>query len=535
MGIFLRKWLGLTLAGALIALAVAATLIAGCGDEASSRSTFSYAEGSDPTSLDPAQVDEVVGGNIARYLFDGLVRYDSETSEVKPAVAESWEANSNATEFTFHLRKGVMFTNGNEVKAGDFVYGWTRALAPGTMSSTASAILQPVMGASDLADGKIDKLAGVEAMDDYTLKVSLDYPMADFISLLGHPAASPVPRDAAENQSARFAEQPVGNGPYRLKEWKHDEQVVLEKNPDYYGDKAKVDEVTVKIIPNPATAVSELKAGNVDAVRTLPPGQTEALRNDSAVRYFQGPGNVVGLLAFDTTKPPFDNPKVREALAWDVDRETIANKVLQGQATAADGIVPASIPGHQDNAMPYSFDPEKASQLLAEAGYPGGNGLPAMTLTYPGVGPAADAAQAIQSEFRKIGVQLEIAGLDEGAFHDQMISGGLSLFMISWQADAPSIDSFLYPLFDSENIGATDVFQYANPEVDDLLGRARSAIDSGQSINLYNDAERIILKDAPMVPITFGQEAMIYSPRVTKFVHTPLGDIAFNEITVSNK
>ena len=113
MGIFLRKWRGLTLAGALIALAVAATLIAGCGDEASTRSTFSYAEGSDPTSLDPAQVDETVGGNIARYLFDGLVRYDSETSEVKPAVAESWEANSNATEFTFHLRKGVMFTNGN--------------------------------------------------------------------------------------------------------------------------------------------------------------------------------------------------------------------------------------------------------------------------------------------------------------------------------------------------------------------------------------------------------------------------------------
>ncbi|MEK6537460.1 MAG: ABC transporter substrate-binding protein, partial [Actinomycetota bacterium] len=203
--------------------------------------------------------------------------------------------------------------------------------------------------------------------------------------------------------------------------------------------------------------------------------------------------------------------------------------------TAADGIVPASIPGHQDNAMPYSFDPEKASQLLAEAGYPGGNGLPAITLSYPGVGPAADAAQAIQSEFRKIGVQLEIAGLDAGAFHDQMLSGGLPLFMISWLADAPSIDSFLFPLFESGNIGATDVFQYSNPEVDDLLGRARSATDSGQSINLYNEAERIIIKDAPMVPITFGQEAMIYSPRVTKFVHTPLGDIALNEITVSSK
>lgn len=535
MDIYRKLSTKFVLFAAMFVLAVFSAAFVGCGDETSSRAVFTYAESSDPASLDPAQVDEVVGINIDRYLFDGLVGYDSETSEVVPAVAESWESSDDATEFTFHLRKGVMFTNGAEVKAGDFVYAWTRALAPDTMSSTAYAILEPVKGAVDLADGMTDKLPGVEAIDDYTLKVSLEYPMSDFVSLLGHPAAAPVPQQAAENTTLRFAENPVGNGPFRLSEWKHDDRIVLEKNPDYYGKEAKVDQVVVRIIPNPATAVAELKAGNVDAVRTIPAGQTEVLRNDSAVKFFEGPANTVRFLAFDITKPPFDNQKVREAFAWDMDLNTIADKVLQGQEYAADGIVPTSIPGHQADAMPYKFDPEKTASLLEEAGFPGGAGLPQMMLYYPGVGLAADVAQAIQAELKKAGIQVEITGLEEGAFRDQMIEGGLSLFLISWQADAPSIDSFLFPLFESGNIGATDVFQYMNPEVDELLGNARSASDAKQRIDLYNEAERKILDDAPIVPISFGQDAMIYSPRVTSFVHTPLGDIALNEIVVSTK
>jgi len=194
VGIFRQRSTGFVLLAILLTMAVAPAFIMGCGDETTSRSVFSYAESSDPASLDPAQVDEVVAINIARYLFDGLVGYDTDTSEVVPAVAESWESNSDATEYIFHLRKGVRFTNGSEVKAGDFVYAWTRALAPDTMSSTAYAILQPVKGATDLADGKTDMLPGVEATDDYTLKVTLEFPMADFVSLLGHPVAAPVPQ-----------------------------------------------------------------------------------------------------------------------------------------------------------------------------------------------------------------------------------------------------------------------------------------------------------------------------------------------------
>ena len=534
MGTLRRRFASWMTFSVLIVLAAAVFSLIGCNsDQTQTKSTFSYSEDSDPASLDPALVDDVAGGNVVRYMFDGLVTYDSTTSEAKPAIAESWESNADATEFTFHLRSGAKFTDGTEINAQSFVDSWTRALAPATQSSTASAVFQPVMGASALSAGETDKLAGVQAIDASTLKVTLEYPMADFVSLLGHPAAAPVPLAAAGDKQNTFGEHPVGNGPYMLSEWKRDDSLVLVKNPDYYGSAGTLDQITVKIIPNPATAVAELKAGNVDAVRTLPPGQSEALRSDSSVKFFTGDADSVRFVGFDTTKAPFDNQKVREAFAYAIDQDAIANKVLQGQESPADGIVPTAVPGHQNGAMAYNFDPEKAKVVLAEAGFPDGQGLPQLTLYYPGVGPAADAAQAIQSQLRNIGVQVEIAGLDEGAFTEQMIAGDFSIFLIGWQADAPNADGYLFPLFDSENMGATDVFKYANPEVDDLLGKARSTTDPGQRTGFYNDAERKILVDSPVVPVSFGQENMIYAPRVTKFVVTPLGDIALNEITVS--
>lgn len=507
-------------------------MVAGCGS--TSGKVFSYAEAADPTSIDPALVDESVGINIARYLFDGLVGYDSLTGEVKPAVAEKWEVTDNATVFTFHLRKGVKFTNGREVKASDFVYAWTRAIDPATKSKTAMNILEPVKGAAALAMGETKNLAGVEAVDDYTLKVTLEFPLAEFVTFLGHPVAAPVPREEVEKDGSNFSEAPIGNGPFMWKERRPNEQITLDRNAEYYGEKAKVDQVTVKIIPNPATAVAALRSGDVDAVKMVAPGQIDSLRDDTAVNLLQAPVNELGFAGFNLQMDPWrGNDKLRQAVNWAVDRATIAEKVLMGTASPADGIVPGSMPGHQAGAMPYKYNPAKAKALLEEAGYPGGQGLPPIKLSYRTEGPAAEIAQTVQANLAAVGIPVELEGLESGLFMEKMLSGQSSFFMVSWQADYNSPDTFLYPLFKSDQ--PQNVFAYKSSDVDGLLDKARSSAESRDRIKAYNDAERLILADAPVVPLIFRQDVMAYSPKVTNFVHTSLGDLALNEITVSGK
>lgn len=518
--------------GALLAVLLVIMLLAAAGCVTSGSKIFTYAEASDPTSIDPALADETVGINIARYLFDGLVGYDSKTGEVKPAVAEKWEISDNATVFTFHLKKGVKFTNGREVKASDFVFAWTRAIDPATKSKTAMNILEPVKGAAALAMGETKTLAGVEAVDDYTLKVTLEFSLAEFVTFLGHPVAAPVPREEVEKAGSIFSENPVGNGPFKLKERRANEQVTLAQNPDYYGEKAKVDEVAVKIIPNPATAVAELKAGNVDAVKMIQPGQIESLHNDSSVKFFEGSVNALVFAGFNLQMDPWQgNDKLRQALNWAVDRTTIADKVLMGTAKPADGIVPGSMPGHQPNAMPYKYEPAKAKALLTEAGYPEGRGLPPLKLNYRTEGPAGDIAQTIQANLNAVGVKVELEGMESGAFFEKLTSGGLGFFVVSWMADYNSPDTFLYPLYKSDQ--PQNVFGYKSSDVDGLLDKARSSAESKDRVKAYNDAERMILADAPIIPVIFGQDVMVYSPKVTNFVHTPLGDLALSEIAVS--
>ncbi len=534
-----KTWVAV-LIGALVLLPASLILtMSGCGQSGSSATSsskaFAYSELADPSTLDPALVNEGAGVNIDRYVFEGLVSYDPHTGEAKPAVASSWDVNSDATEFTFHLNKGFKFSDGQEVTAADFIYAWTRALEPATASPTAPEVLGQIKGAEDLAQGKAKTLAGVSAPDKYTLKVTLVSPMSEFPAMLGHPVASPVPQKEVERAGSRFPEAPVGDGPFVVKEWQHNDHVLLEKNPQYAGTrKPKVDKVTVKIIPSATTAVAELKAGNIDAIKDVDPGQAVSLKNDSKVKYIQVNAGTVELIGFDVKKSPFDNAKLRQAISLLIDRKTIADKVIQGQSYPADGFIPTSVFGYQGGVLT-GFDASKGAAMLASAGYRGGKRVPPLTLSYPSQGAnTALIVQAVQSELKSAGIQVNLQQMDMNSFMEAMQSGKLGMFVVSWQSDYPGIGGFLQPLFDSADIGGNDVFNYSNPDVDKLIQKAMATTNAAQRNKIFTDAEKQIVSDMPAIPVVFGKDALVYAPRVTSFVYTPMGDIALDQVNVSD-
>lgn len=517
-----------------MALALALTtgavmILGGCGkkeeakEEIQEGGTFNYCLISDPVSLDPAQLQESQGIEVGKQIFDGLMDNDPKTMELVPSMAESYEVNEDATVFTFKLKKGIKFHNGRECKAEDFVYSWNRVCDPATASEV-SYHMSPIKGYKEFNEDKTaTSLEGVKALDDYTLEVTLAYPYADFVYHTAHPVFSPIPKEVVDQYgSENFSEHPVGTGPFKFVSWTHEQQIVVEKNADYYGEnKPHLDKVVFKIYQDEETAYQDFKAGSLDDAQ-IPQGQFEAAATEYGDRAIFKPMLGIYYYGFNMNTAPWkDSKALRQAFNYAVDRETLCNVVMEGQRVPATGIVPPGIPGYQAGAMEYTYDPEKAKELLKEAGFPEGQGLPALTLGYnTGVGHDV-IAQFIQGNLKDVGVNFGIEGYEWGTYLDLIQGEQITFFRLGWLADYPIMDNFLYPLFYSENAGVDNMSQYKNAEVDKLLLEARRTPDEDARLALYRDAEKLILEDAPIIPLMFYKTSRVYSDKVGGYMRTP--------------
>lgn len=517
--------------GLLLIAALVLTLAAGCKRtprEGKEGGVLSYYL-SEPETLDPALMGESEGIMVGKQIYDGLVDYDPETLKVIPAIAASWESNDEATEWIFNLKEGVKFHNGRECKAEDFVYSWNRVAKKETASEVAYH-LAPIEGFDECQAGKTDTLTGVEAVDDYTLKVTLGYPYTEFVTTLGHPVFSPVPEEAVEKWKKKFSEHPVGTGPFKFSEWKHDQKIVTKKNDDYYGDKPYLNEVVFKIFSDENSAFTEFKAGGLD-VTTIPMGQVERTRKSQKYSKQISIKPILKLYfyAFDLTSKPWNgNRNLRQAMNYCADKKSIARTIFEGAMSPATGIVPKGTPGFQEGAMTYYYNVNKAKDLLKKAGYPGGSGLSGLTLAYDEGMGHDKVAQAYQATAKEAGVEFDIAGYEWGTFLDKMGEGEFNFFRGSWTADYPSMDAFLYPLFYSES--GDNVFGYENGEVDELLNQARSEISSKQRTRNYRKAEKIILEGAPVVPVGFEMTRWVVQPEVKGFERTGMDDTPLENV-----
>ena len=449
----------------------------------------------DPRTLDPALATDVPTGRAVAYVFDGLTRFTPD-ARVAPGLATRWEVSPDGRVYTFHLRQGVRFHDGTPLVARHVVASWARALGPSLKGGNALPLLG-IQGARALAAGRSPTLAGARALDDSTLQVTLDTALAFFPKLLAMPVASVVAPGAA-SAGADFGQHPVGTGPWRFVEWKHDDYLRFARNPTYWGGAPDADTLTARIFPEQSTAVAEFENGTVD-VLAVPEGETRAWEqtDERQARLQSAPALRLYYVAINTTRGPLKDVRVRQALNIAVDRKTILDRLAGGRGIRASGVTPGALDSLADDRAPYPFDPARARQLLAEAGYPNGFDVQLWSSQQPTV---ARLAQSIQGYLKAVGVRATLVQRDAPSVREAARNGQADLVVKDWFADYPDADAFLTPLLASASRGVGgNLSFYANERVDSLITAARRTGDDQQRAALSRQADSVAYADAPLI------------------------------------
>jgi len=500
-------------------LTLVVALLALLGTTAFAQKTLVIAIQADPTGFDPEAVLNNTSGFIMSAVFDSLVRYKPGTVDVEPGLAESWDISSDGLTYTFHLRHGVSFSDGTPFNAQTYVKSLDRLFDksdPAYIYNTG-----PVESYIDFTYNAVDSY---KALDDYTVQFTLKHPFAPFLTSLAMVWNGVVSPQAALKYGKDFRNNPVGTGPFVLKEWVHNDHITLDANPDYWGGKPKVDRVIFKVIPDSQTAVLQMKQGQVQILADVSSQVIPAIKSDAHLKLVTQPGLTVNGIALPTDTKPFDDPRVRQALNYAIDRAAINKSLYNDLAVPMTSPLPEAQWGYDSSLSPYTYDPAKAKQLLAEAGYP--DGFKAELLAYNsarGYNPAgAQMAVAIQSYLKKIGVDVSIQQMEFGSFLAKVRSGDYhGMAMTGWSGDNGDPDNFLYELFDSETIPVGDTSHYKNDQVDSLLAQAQKETDHAARVKLYKQAQQLIWQGAPWLFLNNTLQVRATTDNVTGFVLNP--------------
>jgi oligopeptide transport system substrate-binding protein len=485
-----------------------------------------------PATLDPAFVSDIYSRTVVTQISKGLVQFDAHLNPI-PAIAEFWEASRDGRIWTFTLRQGVQFHHGREVTAQDFVYSFTRLLSPKALGPVTD-FLRRVQGAEEFLQGKATSVQGLKAIDRYTIQIALKQPFAPSLTVLGLANAAVVPQEEVERLGDLFAQAPVGAGPFKLVRWEPGKEIVLGAHEHYYEGRPFLDTVVFKIGETFEQTFAQFLAGDLDEA-IIPSGKTQEVHHHPRYRQYQLLRRpTLGLLyiGFNTQVKPFDDKRVRQAFNYGVDKEAIVRKITQMGSLPANGVLPPGMPGHDPDLQGYSYDPAKAKQLLAEAGYSEGKGFPVVQLwTVTKAESTKAELAAYQKYLAELGVKVDIRFVDEWTHYTEMLGRGeLQMFRYAWYADFPDPDSFFFPLLHSA--GQPNNLLYRNPHIDQLLEKAREETDYAERIKLYREAERIIMEDAPWITQHNHIFEYLYQPYVQGVEVSLLGDrwIPMNKI-----
>ncbi|WP_411167542.1 peptide ABC transporter substrate-binding protein [Clostridium sp. MB05] len=529
-----------------LTLALGMSVFAGCGKDNSvdSGRKLIYNLGEDPETLDPTLNTAAGSGTVIDNAFEGLMRLD-ENEKAKPGVAEKMDVSDDKLVYTFKLRKDAKWSDGKDVTAKDFEYSWVRALTKETAAEYAYQFFYIKNGLKfNKGEAKREDL-GIEVVDDHTLKVTLESPTTYFPELTAFPTYMPLREDMVSANPDTWATDPetyVSNGPFKLVQWDMKDQLIFEKNDNYWNKKEiKLPGIVYKLVTDQNTAYASLKSGEFDMVDTVPPAEIESGKNEGLVTIY--PNLATYMLAFNVgkqdsisspeVKKALSNKKVRQALSLAIDRKGIVEKVTKAGQVPAYSYVPKGIlnsKGEEFASKEY-FNPnqantEEAKKLLAEAGYPNGEGLPTFEFMYNTEGSHKDVAQVIQQDWAKIGVKVELTNQEWKVFLNTRQQGGYQIARHGWNGDYVDPMTFLDMW---ETGGGNNDAGFSNAEYDKLLVDARKETDPDKRWELMRKAEDILMDEAPIVPLYYYTKVKGAKPEVKGVRVSTLGHVAFDK------
>ncbi len=542
-----------------VAAASAATLaLTGCiqsqrsddgGDSAAPGdvdSTFVFAASSDPSGLDPAFASDGETFRISRQIFEGLVGVEPGTADPAPLLATEWTSNDEGTSYTFTLQEGVTFHDGSEFDAEavcanfDRWYNWTGLTATESLSYYYGSLFGGFAGDEDAL------YESCSADDAGTATVNLTRPFSGFIAALSLPAFSMQSPTALEEYGAddvggseeapEYSEygegHPTGTGPFVFESWSPGSEVVLSANPDYWGEQGQVQEIVFRVIDEPTARRQALEAGDIDGYDLVAPADTAALE-DGGYNVMQRDPFTILYLGMNQTVPELQDPLVREAIAHAIDREALVTQVLPEGTEVASQFIPPIVNGYNDSVTDYEYDPERARELLAEAGYEDGLELQfnyPVNISRPYMPNPEEIFSALSSQLEEVGITVEPVSDEWTDYLDRMRgTDDHGIHLLGWTGDYNDTDNFVGVFFN----GYSNEWGFENEELFSALTEARQIPDPEEAATAYEAINEQIAEFIPGIPLAHPAPSLAFDPRVTSYPASPVNDEVFNMIELS--
>ncbi|MCL5055184.1 MAG: ABC transporter substrate-binding protein [Firmicutes bacterium] len=484
----------------------------------------------DAVKLDPADITDGESAQVTENIFDTLVTYRNSSTQIKPDLALSWSSSKNGKIWIFHLRHHVRFQDGTKFNAASVVFNFDQWMNPKDPYHKYGKFIywQTMWGGFP---GKVKK---IQAIGKYTVKFTLSQPVAPFLKNLAMFCFAISSPTAVKKWKEDYFKHPVGTGPFKLVLWQRNERIVLNRNPYYWGEKPKIKRLIFVPIKDSTTRMLELERGDIDFMTGVNVEEVKILKKDPAVRVLAKPGMNIAYLAMNCEKPPFNQIAVRQAVRYAINIKKIVEKLYEGLAVPAVNPIPPMILGYNPRLKKFHYNPRKAKELLAKAGFPNGFST---TLWYPPISrqyipdPKA-VAEAMQADLRKVGIKVKLITYDWGSYLYKTEMGEHSMAILGWIGDNGDPDDFLYALLDKTNAvkPAQNIAFYTNEKVHRLLLQAQKIFNPEKRKILYRQAIQIINQDSPWVPIAYADQIVAFNKKVKGFHLNPTGMLRFQNV-----